>query len=305
MKLGHKLLSFTVVLMLTIVFSAPAQNTVWVEKDGYLIVESESTRSPLGKWVKKTDNPNYTGTCHLEFTGNTINGGNPNSPLHYTFKINKAGVYELKFRCRKRLDGAAGDKCNDAWVRVEGDYTSGGDASLEVLKKDTKLYGGPENGWGWSAKLDPHSGKVFAKYNFKSGEIYELVVSGRSIRYNIDRIVFYHSTVNLNPAATAPESDTLGATPVINDPSQNKAFKPQTHISYINGLFKLNDLQTGSYSVFLTTLNGRTIVQIPLHVAETGRTAACLNLDCIVNGVYIARIEGNSVSDKKVIFVNK
>lgn len=282
-----------------------AQQTTWVEKDGYVIVESESTRSPLGKWAERTDNPNYTGTCHLEFTGNGINGGDPTSPLHYKFKINKAGVYELKFRCRKRLDGAANDKCNDAYVRVEGDYTSGGDASLDVLKEDTKLYGGPANGWGWSAKLDPHSGKVFAKYNFKSGEIYELVVSGRSIRYNIDRIVFVHSTANLDQAATAPESDTLGGTPIINNQSPDYTHNPQPHIAYINGLLKFNTLQTGIYSIYVAVPNGKIILVKLVYVTKSSNGSVDLNPGCIASGVYITGITGNGLLERKIITVNK
>ena len=87
----HKklLLSVFCLCISLLALSLYAQQTTWVEKDGYVIVESESTRSTLGKWAKRTDNPNYTGTCHLEFTGNGINGGDPNSPLHYKFKINK------------------------------------------------------------------------------------------------------------------------------------------------------------------------------------------------------------------------
>ncbi len=299
----HKTLFLVLCIsIITVVVTVKAQHPTWVEKDGYVIVEMESTRSPLGKWVKKSDNPDYTGTCHLEFTGNTINGGDPTSPLHYKFKINKAGVYELKFRCRKRLDGADTDKCNDAYVRVEGDFTTGANASLEVLKEDTKLFGGPENGWGWSNKLDPHSGKVLAKYTFKSDEVYELVVSGRSVRYNIDRIVFNHSTADLGPAATAPESDTLDVTPVINYQLHDKT--PQSHIVYINGIVKLNDLPIGTYSLFVQGVNGRTLVKRTVQVSGSGEVRMPLDLADIAQGVYVTTLMGNGLSEKIRFIVN-
>jgi hypothetical protein len=99
--------------------------TVYQEDGGLVIMEMENTSSPLGQWIEiNPGEPNYvsgaTGTGHLEFTGNGINGGNPNSPLTYTFQINLAGNYHLNLRARKRLDGEASDKCNDCYVKMAG-----------------------------------------------------------------------------------------------------------------------------------------------------------------------------------------
>jgi len=58
-----------------------AAEMVFVEQDGLLVMEAESTTSKLGAWKPKTDNPGFTGRGHLEFTGNGINGGKPDSPL--------------------------------------------------------------------------------------------------------------------------------------------------------------------------------------------------------------------------------
>ena len=127
--------------------------------------------------------------------------------------------YTLHLRAHKRLGGEAPDKCNDAYVRVEGRYKASKDAGdkhnddarLETLKKDTKLFGGSDKGWGWAETLDlgGHNNKRKPKYVFKAGQTYALGVSGRSQRFNIDRIVFRHESVDVKEAKDPelPESE--------------------------------------------------------------------------------------------------
>lgn len=178
---------------------------VYAEKDGLVIMEAENTKSNYGEWIEKTDNSGFTGSGHLEFTGNSINGGPPTSPLKYTFKVNTSGEYRLMIRCRKRLDGAKEDKSNDGYVRLEGDFDespragdeNGDHALKEVLITDTKIYGGSEIGWDWAVKLDAggQDNKRQPRYILKKGETYTLTLSGRSINWNIDRIVFAHKSL--------------------------------------------------------------------------------------------------------------
>lgn len=170
---------------------------VFQEKAGILVMEAESTASSLGSWKKKTDVPDYSGDCHLEFTGNKAESGPPKSPLKYSFQINKGGTYELAIRCRKRLESKRQDISNDCYLALKGDFETGGDAPLKILKSDTKLYGGSPDGWGWSAKLDRDHKKMSPKYLLKSGETYTLTISGRSKNFNIDRIFFVHEDADL------------------------------------------------------------------------------------------------------------
>lgn len=295
----------TVTFMLSLSVSS---QTVYKEAEGILVMEMENSKSPMGKWVKKSDGSGWSGSGFYEFTGNDHNGsGSDRDPQEFRFKIAKAGIYGIHLHAYNRLDGQPADKCNDAYVKATGDYTSGSNVPLSALTQDTKLYssnGG--NVWAWGFNLDGNGADhVPAKYNFKSGEEYLLTVSGRSIRFQIDRILFAHGDVDLNVAKAAPESDTVGATPINNDQLFNDNMRTGSNITYTNGMLQFKDLQPGTYSVFLTTLNGRTILEMPLRVAENGITTASLNLDRIVNGVYITRIEGNGLLDKKVIFVNK
>jgi hypothetical protein len=200
-------------------FSAIAQGAdkqTFEEKGGIVAIEAESTASRLGQWIKKTDVSDFQGECHIEFTGNKPETGPPKSPLKYSFKINKAGKYQLTLRGRKRLISEREDICNDCYVAVKGDYESATTAPLSVLRTDTKMFGGKPDGWGWTTLLDVDHEKHPAIYQFKSGEVYELTISGRSKNFNVDRILFVHEDVGTTKAQreNPPESkvsDGLGS----------------------------------------------------------------------------------------------
>ena len=203
--LKRRIAGFVLLFCLLSSISAQADRQVFLESEGVVVIEAESSPSKPGKWAGKTDIEGFTGKGHIEYTGNKPAGGPVGSTLVYFFKIEKAGTYTLHLRAHKRLDGEKPDKCNDAYVRVEGKYSAskdagdkhGDDARLETLREDTKLFGGSETGWGWAETLDlgGHDNKRQPKYVFKSGETYALGISGRSQRFNIDRIVFCHETV--------------------------------------------------------------------------------------------------------------
>ncbi|WP_193213749.1 PKD domain-containing protein [Luteolibacter marinus] len=205
--------------------------SVYQETSGIVVMEAERTPSSLGsgsdRWeVYQPGDTNYvhgaTREAHLEFLGNSSNGGSPEAPLTYTFKIHDAGYYHLHLRCRARLDGAAGDKNNDCYVRMAGlngaSFGPGPDAGnshmddapLSMLSQDTKMYGGSPNSWGWANLLDAggSSNKRWPVYRFDAGSTYRLTISGRSIKFNLDRIVLRKSTVTDTSAkaASIPES---------------------------------------------------------------------------------------------------
>ncbi|MGJ8655861.1 MAG: hypothetical protein ACSHX6_05360 [Akkermansiaceae bacterium] len=169
---------------------------VFEGKDGLVVMEAESTKSSKGKWKKLTSVKEFTGDSHFEFTGNKPASGPAKNPLKYSFTVDKDGDYKLLIRAFKRLDGEPKDRCNDCYVKLKGDFESGGDAPLKMLKEDTKLYGGHHEKWGWTSKLDEGHKKFNPVYKLKAGETYLLTVSGRSQRFNMDRIVFRHSSVS-------------------------------------------------------------------------------------------------------------
>ena len=188
-------------------FNAKAQAQV-IEKEGYVAIEMESTKSPLGKWIKVQEGDSTfiksaSGGAHLEFTGNTAGSGPADSPLEYTFKINTTGTYHLMIRASKRLAGEPGDKCNDSFVRVEGNFdspytgTADKEPDFKGLSTNQKIFGGlPHPTMGWATTLD-YLGHIKKKprYNFKAGETYKIIISGRSKRFNVDYFVIYNESM--------------------------------------------------------------------------------------------------------------
>jgi len=187
----------------------PAVETSFIKNDGLIVIEAEDTASDLDQWVKKTANlkNNYSGSGYLEFTGNNTTSGPPRSPLEYDFKIKQAGLYHIHLHCARETVGDRKDVANDCFIRVEGDYEAGpnvgeshGDhAPLETLKKDTKFFGGDHNSFVWATAnrldLGGHKNKRVAVYRFKAGATYKLVVSGRSQKFKLNRIVFRHDSI--------------------------------------------------------------------------------------------------------------
>lgn len=204
---------------LLLITPAPAQ-PVWEAKDGILIMESEATTSSKGKWKERKTVDGYTGDSHLEFTGNTPNGGKPTSSLKYRFTVDKDGVYHLRIRAHKRLQGERGDKarndqCNDCYVQLKGKYEPANGIPAKILKEDTKLFihGKSAVTWDWTNQLDYHDPKTKKEakrdpqYTLKAGEKYTLVISGRSQRFNMDRIVLWHDEADENAARNPGTSE--------------------------------------------------------------------------------------------------
>lgn len=211
--------------------TALASAQTYNESGGLVVMETENTESPLGLWQQQTSLAGYSGSGYLQFLGNTYETGPPTSPLEFNFKINQAGLYYLHLHCAKETHDGRTDVANDCYVRVEGDYNAGpppytshGDnASLTLLQSDTKYFGGATNAWKWengqnssggAGNLDPggHQNKRVAVYDFKAGETYKLVVSGRSKFFRINRIVFRHTSTAASTAQNlnTPESETTG-----------------------------------------------------------------------------------------------
>lgn len=206
-----------------IVFAATCTSygVTYEEKDGVIIIEAENTRSKPGKWQGKTAVKGFTGKGYIEFTGNKTSNGPATSPLEYVFKINKSGLYYLHMHAGREDHGQRKDHSNDCFVRVEGKFGAGpnpgnkhgNDAPLAMLQKDTKFYGGGFKQFAWFSgnHLDPggHNNKRVAIYNFKAGQRYKLVVSGRSKYFCLNRIVFRHKDVDKKKAEDLKASETV------------------------------------------------------------------------------------------------
>lgn len=168
----------------------------------YVFIEAEETKSDLQKWqlVKEGDQNHIeraSGGTYLEFMGNKPITGKPNSPLIYQFTAPKTGDFQLMLMSSKRLEGVKSDWCNDAFVKLSGNYKTGSKLSKKALQKDIKILQDgnektPELQWHWAstAEKDRH---VYNKFIYKliKGEKYTITLSGRSKRFSVDYIILY------------------------------------------------------------------------------------------------------------------
>ncbi len=180
--------------------------------DNFIVFEPQITTSDLGLWKKRVpeDSKYHVGTGieainrnYLEFTGNNLNSGPPTSPLEYNFKCPKSGKYRLVMRMYQPLaEGEAGDKRNDVWIKLAGDFTTACVYPTEELKKNHKFWGRGVRKWGSTYNLEGHVNgvKKLAKvvYNLKEGEIYTFTMSGRAQGCSLDYILLYEESLNFN-----------------------------------------------------------------------------------------------------------
>lgn len=173
-----------------------------VPKTDYIFIEAENTTSNLQKWriVKKGDKNYVKGASsetYLEFMGNKPITGKPNSSLEYKFSAPKTGSFKLMLMSSKRLEGVKSDWCNDAFVKLSGNFESASKLTKKSLEKDIKILQDdndktPELRWNWAstAEKDRHVYNEFV-YKLQKGEKYVLRLSGRSMRFSVDYLVLY------------------------------------------------------------------------------------------------------------------
>ncbi|WP_298767181.1 hypothetical protein [uncultured Polaribacter sp.] len=170
----------------------------------YIFIEAENTHSKLQDWnLIKYGDSNYvakaSGFSYLEFNGNQIDSGKPNSPLEYTFTAPKEGNFRLLLMSNKPLEEDSADCCNDAYVKMAGNFNSATNLSkndlenyikfsLEISEKTS------ERRWYWVQSA--RKGKNISYnliYQFKKGETYTLSLVGKSKYFSVDYLVFYNS----------------------------------------------------------------------------------------------------------------
>ncbi len=170
----------------------------------YVIIEAESTKSHLQEWqLIKMGDTNYvnnaSGWAQIEFIGNTPSAGEPSSPLEYTFTAPKDGNFRLLMMTSKRLEGDRGDWCNDAFVKITGDFTSATNLSKGELENYMKYFQEgstktPELEWHWGVRAEKGRHEFFNLiYSLKKGAQYTLTLAGRSQRFSVDYLVLYNT----------------------------------------------------------------------------------------------------------------
>lgn len=250
-------------LLPLIAMSLPAmEHPVFLENGGIIMIEAESTASRLGKWKLMTSVEGFSGSGHLEFTGNKPESGKPDSPLTYRFTVSKAGNYTLVLRGHKNLVSKRDDICNDCYVALDGDFESGNKTPAEVLAADTKMFGGSAEGWGWCRQLDADHKKWDPVYVLEPGEVYEFTVHGRSQNFNLDAILFVHESTSLrNVLKSLPKESERS----VDKPSGGRATPVNRALTHRDGRTIDATLLSRSGGQITVRVNGRNTT-IPLEI---------------------------------------
>ncbi|MEM9984499.1 MAG: Ig-like domain-containing protein [Bacteroidota bacterium] len=171
----------------------------------YVVFEAEDNPSSMTHWATRTpgDPAYYLGNdleainqTYIEYTGPWAAAA---SPLSYTFVAPSTGTYRMVMRMYQPLGPSeAGDKKNDVFVRLEGNYTSQTNTTKTELEKNHKFWGRGVRKWGSCHKLEIGGTHMDAKYGLIEGESYTFVMSGRSAGCSIDYILFYDVSLGLN-----------------------------------------------------------------------------------------------------------
>lgn len=188
--------------------SSPEDSSGIKYGEDFIVFEAEASVDPIPeKWVIrregnygyediKSDIPSVGGT-YLEYVGGANTGGGIDvgvDVLRYKFTPKVSGSYVLTGRMAQQLhqlDGEAQkDWCNDVFVKMEGNFTSGNDVTpLEVLQNWNKFYGRGYNEWGTFVRGDVNHAKYMMEYNLTAGEEYTFSISARSKGIAIDYMI--------------------------------------------------------------------------------------------------------------------
>ncbi|MGY6647712.1 hypothetical protein [Wenyingzhuangia sp. IMCC45574] len=191
--------------------------------EDYIVFEPQVTKSDLGLWKqrRKGDTDYYPSTPdfksgeslipalnddYLEFTGNNLNGGTPTSPLEYDFVAPKDGDFRIVMRMLQPLQKVSGtnhyeegDKRNDVWIKLQGDFETACVYPTTQLKGNKKFWGRGVRKWGSIFKLESHVDDVKKQnvvvYRLKKDKSYKLTMSGRAQGCSIDYILLYERSL--------------------------------------------------------------------------------------------------------------
>ena len=272
----------------------------------YIVFEAEDTESELGLWELRTPGDQYyskgsgmapINNTHLEFMGNNEGSGPATSPLEYKFVCPKTGSYKLGGRLFQRLEGAENDKCNDVYVKMSGNFTSGDSGvSDEQLRKDYKFVGRGVNRWGAMYKIEIDHAFPKAIYNFIKGEEYTLTVSGRSKRCSVDYWLIYETSIPIKIGANidlAANND-IKYLPTDSSLSIEKSKRNIQLKLYPNPVSSITNIKYTENSILsIYDLNGtKVFTKVILSDDE-------IDLSSLVSGVYLAELKG--ASSKEVV----
>lgn len=219
------------VLLVCASLVSSAMADTFVESGGVLLMEAESSPAN-GDWVLERSIGGFSGNGYLRWDG-------PNAfalssagrgTITYTFRIQRAGNYELLWRSRITR-GNNRTEHNDSWVR----FPSGRNiAGQQALNGWTKVFMNTLNQWAWQSATVDNVGRRVRQF-FSAG-VHTIQISGRSNGHAIDRIALYNYTdgsissgsFNSRPSSATTSGNATPAAPVeVDQPAPQPAPVPE------------------------------------------------------------------------------
>ncbi|MBD3390652.1 MAG: hypothetical protein GF418_01390 [Chitinivibrionales bacterium] len=193
--------SFSMLILCAAFAAVFAQDKVFYEQDGLIVVEAESV-DPTSPWVLENDNSGFTagftGTGYFHFTGNNESLGDPNGIMTYYLNVTNPGTYYLRIRSNKDPSDGDDTHANDCYVKLVGHDGYQGQFTKTFMS-------GPRHEWRWHTDLDHHG----SAFQLPAGDL-EFQIAGRSKNYFYDRFVFFKEGTSESEATdpSQPESQT-------------------------------------------------------------------------------------------------
>lgn len=303
----------TKILLLLFAFSIQTGAIAQRIGPNYIVFEAEDTESDLGFWKLRTPedqlycNPSNgmapIHNTHLEFTGNNEGTGPATSPLEYKFVCPKTGSYKLGGRLFQRLEGAENDKCNDVYVKMSGNFTSGhSSVTVGQLRTNYKFVGRGVNRWGAMYKIEINHEFPKAIYNFIEGEEYTLTVSGRSKRCNVDYWLIYETVLPINIGANIDLATNNDEKYLPNPTDSNlsllessEKIRMNIHPNPVANQFTITNSM--NYGIAIYDISGRLMMR-----SKVKSNSEFIDISSFNTGVYFIQLENKGkVTSRKII----
>lgn len=196
------------IFMLVLLVQTNVSSQIFVEKEGLLVIEMESTTLSPG-WVVSKEKFNPTGEGYIIWTGTDNFNNTGRGVLTYDIFINTPGKYRFEWRSGVGL-GTLNTEHNDSWLKIHGDDFWGERGTETKCKPKPicgssagyicpagssvnnffKIYGGQWNQFQWkSVTSDNNDHLIYAE--FKTAGKYKIEINARSNSHMLDRMVMW------------------------------------------------------------------------------------------------------------------
>ncbi|MEE9334455.1 MAG: fibronectin type III domain-containing protein [Granulosicoccaceae bacterium] len=220
----NKVITSCVIIFCALTMSATHAAT-FAENNGVVMLEVESSAAQ-GDWKLQRSLSGYSGKGYYIWTGTDAfsKGSAGRGTITYSFRIAKAGNYQMRWRSRIGK-GASRTEHNDSWVRFPTGKNINGQHALSGW---TKVFMNTRDKWVWQSATVDGAGKPLRQY-FSAG-VHTVQISGRSSGHAIDKIAIYrYDSVPFSSSKfdSLPNSGTRSGTSApITDPEPDVVAKP-------------------------------------------------------------------------------